>query len=630
MNQIDTLTTERPGLDSKLSSWYVSLGDLPSNLEAQITVLRSNQWRALRLHGEPGQALPATASRSCCGVVFDGVLYNGPELVAGLDTPPNSSDADVILQAYLHWGSHVLHKLEGRFALILWDSTRDVLFCARDPLGLYPLFYADTGSEFLVSTSIEALLQHKRLDKNVDRTVLVHYLSRRWPQAGETFYQNIKRLPPGHLMRLESTGCQIYRYWDPAPAGTPIKWLDEYEAEYRFGQVINRVIERFLDVGTAGIFLSGGLDSVSVAAIARETCRRRGMPDPWALSLIFPHPTVNEKEIQAGVARSLGLPQVLLDFDDAVGPKGLLSASLEMSGNWPAPLQNVWNPAYYRLGLEGKQRGCRIILTGGGGDEWLTVDPIFAADLLRNLKIADLVWLIRNMQRSYRLPILPLTRNVLWSNGLSPILKSRGKKVLRRVAPGILQARKRRQKAYTPPWMVPDAMPHLDVEIDPLTDRGDADGFYIQQARQFLEHPLLSLEMEESFETERRMGVQLGMPYWDVELVDLLYRTPPQVLNKGGRNKGLVRYMLQQRFPDLGFERQKKVISLDFFRSQLLRDGAQVWKAFGGATALADLGIVNATALNTTVERVLSNNDPANAPIIWETLSVEAWLRPRV
>jgi asparagine synthase (glutamine-hydrolysing) len=96
---------------------------------------------------------PAYAEEAYCGVIFDGLLYNCEELsdrFAG-SPEPIANEAALILRAYLCWGEEVLHKIKGIFALIIWDRKRDVLLCARDPLGLYPLFYAEAGHELLLS-----------------------------------------------------------------------------------------------------------------------------------------------------------------------------------------------------------------------------------------------------------------------------------------------------------------------------------------------------------------------------------------------------------------------------------------------------------------------------------------------
>ena len=114
----------------------------------------------------------------------------------------------------------------------------------------------------------------------------------------------------------------------------------------------------------------------------------------------------------------------------------------------------------------------------------------------------------------------------------------------------------------------------------------DTGGFYFRELWESLDHPLTAMEMEEVFESGTRMGLRILMPYWDADLLEMLYRIPPHLLNKGGRSKGLVRQSVARRFPQLGFERQKKVIATNFFNSTMLQDGKKGLASSGWYTSL--------------------------------------------
>ena len=223
-------------------------------------------------------------------------------------------------------------------------------------------------------------------------------------------------------------------------------------------------MERCLRLGPAAIYLSGGLDSVSVAVVATQNGRRKGLPPPWALSLGFPGEG-NEEEIQRRVAADLGLPQVFMKLGDAVGDDGWLLGALKMNSQWPTPMLNGWNPGYRRLGLEAKRQGCKVILTGGGGDEWLGVTPLLAADLIRTLNVVGLYQLWSMMQSSYTLPWYLLMRDIFWTFGARPLVSTTMRRVLWSMAPGLWRARQRqRVRRKTPNWAAPD--PALKQEID--------------------------------------------------------------------------------------------------------------------------------------------------------------------
>ena len=148
--------------------------------------------------------------------------------------------------------------------------------------------------------------------------------------------------------------------------------------------------------------------------------------------------------------------------------------------------------------------------------------------------------------------------------------------------------------------------------------------------RTAIEHPLIALEAEEYFEMGRRLGVEIVHPYWDSDLVNLLYRMPPQLLSKNGQSKGLVRETVARRFPKLGFEQRKKVRATEFYWKTLQTEGRTAWGALGQASALADMGVVDSTLLSKTLAELFDGRRARESYRIWNTLHLEAWARARV
>ena len=143
------------------------------------------------------------------------------------------------------------------------------------PRGFYPLFYARTGREWLFSTSVDTLLQHPDVPKTINRGALATYLWGKWKYCDieETYFSNVRRIPPGHAFKAQGTGAsaKIYRYWKPISAGA-ISWTREAEIE-QFPELMKQAIGRCLQLGRAGIYLSGGLDSGTLATYATEYTR---------------------------------------------------------------------------------------------------------------------------------------------------------------------------------------------------------------------------------------------------------------------------------------------------------------------------------------------------------------------
>ena len=220
-------------------------------------------------------------------IVFEGLLYEREELarVAGVDDEA-VTNAELVLRAYLRREAGVLPELRGVFTLVIWDARNDALLCVRDKMGLQPLFYADSGEGLLISATTESLLRTGEVPATVNRVVLAEHLSTRWTAKDETYWAAIRRVPAGHVLELRRGVRNVFRYWHATPESAE-DWVREGELEL-FEEVFTRAVERGLDVGRAGICLSGGLDSISVATVATQRARARGEADPLAISVEFP------------------------------------------------------------------------------------------------------------------------------------------------------------------------------------------------------------------------------------------------------------------------------------------------------------------------------------------------------
>lgn len=588
----------------------------------------------LRLSGINGdQAMPPSTQSQTCTVIFDGVLYNRKALVRELDGRMNN-DAEIIQQAYLRWGEGLLQHIKGIFALLIWDHERDQLLAVRDPIGIYPLYYAKAGGSILFSTSVDQLIRQPKVSRTLNRAALADHLCHRWPMTEETFYEAIHRVLPGNMLRVHSHHPIMSRYWDPAPLDTQVRWIHEDELE-QFDELFIQAIKRLQDFGPAGIFLSGGLDSVSVAAMAVVNSRQGEYEKPLALSLAFPLETGEEEAvIQRAVAKQLDIPQLLMPFAEAVGEGGLLKAALEMSSAWPLPLLNTWNPAYVHLASTGKrQNDCQVIMTGTGGDEWLTVSILLAADMMRNRNVKGLYQIWDSYRRSYRFSSLTVSHNILWKFGARPLLVGLAGSALKRTLPGLFYANRRRLlPGATPQWVAPDRSLRrtIDERVQRHMKNPFTGSFYMREMREALEHPLVNWEMEEIFETSCHLNTRIMTPFLDADLVDFLYRVPPTLLDRDGRSKGLVRQMLANHFPDQGFERQKKFSGTNIYHLLLLNQGERAWQSLGGTPALAQLGIVDADALRNIIKETLHHSQSRYAYRIWDVLNLEAWVRPRL
>lgn len=560
-------------------------------------------------------------------VSFAGELTNADELRKRWGFDAETAPA-LVGNAYLKHGERFLAALRGNFAFVLRHEGTSALLAARDPMGVHPLFYAEVSGELAFADSIDVLLEQPGVGRELNRLALAQYVRLHWPERAETYFEAIRRVPPGHALSVTSGKRRIYRYWDPGGTDGEVEWIERNELD-RFEELLEGAVARELEAGPAGIFLSGGLDSVSVAGVAVDWCRRQGLEEPWALSLVFPHAEANEEHVQRGVARDLGLRQVVLGFDTAVGPRGVLAEAAAVSASWPLPLLNTWYPAYRSLADEGARRGCRVILTGSGGDEWLGVSPLVAADLLRAGNVLGLLRTWRIASRSFPLARRRILRSLLWTFGTKQLLLAGGE----RLRPDVLRARRQRHAlSEMPPWFGEDEGLRAQIleRIGSETPRPNRGSFYLKEMRRALDHSVVSMEMEENFEIGRRSGIPYAAPYWHPDLVDFLFRTPPDILNDGGRTKGLARRMLARRFPRLGFDRQRKVLASNFFANVMFREAQKVFAELEGVKALDALGIVRGTSFQIILQKAIQTGHNTRITQMWHVLNAEAWARSRL
>lgn len=556
---------------------------------------------------------------------FDGVLHDRGDLCAKLRVPPKTSDAGLVAAAYSASGRAAFNQLRGAFVAAVIDSVSGISTVARDPLGASPLYYTVVRGRALFAIDPQTLLALPGVSPELNRAALAERLCSRWPDTSETYFAAVRRVPPGSCAVISRDALEVQRYWDPSPINQPVQWLESGD---QFYPLFDRAVQRCLQNERVGVFLSGGIDSISIAAAASDLGSRTDGAKPLALSLAFPEPGCDERVIQRFVASQLNLPHVLVDFWTAVGPGGLLKRTLELNQGLAAPILNTWAPAYFSLAKLAHAAGVRTILTGSGGDEWLSVSPFLAADLLRQGRIGALLSLLVAWHRSYGQTWPQVLKNVLLTYGLRPLASM----CLYRLAPITWgDRRESRVRLNDPDWVAPD--PELRNELKRRASRALAapdppHGFYLQDVRTALEHPIVSLELEEQHQFGRRLDVRFMHPYWDADLVDVLYRLPPKLLMARSGSKALLRGRLSARFPSLGLNRQKKVVATSFLRPLLRQEAPDLLRELGQFKKLSALGVVNSSQAREFASEALSREDRTLYQA-WELLNLESWVSAR-
>jgi asparagine synthase (glutamine-hydrolysing) len=554
-------------------------------------------------------------------ILFDGELYEREALARELRIPSDiASDASLVLAAFERWGEETWRRLVGTFTIVAWDDAERVLLAVRDPLGLQPLYRTFGEGTTVLSNSLEAIARHPGVRPRVSAVAIAAVIARRQPIHEELAYANIFRVPQGHVWRTDARGTNLRRYFDPRLQPTTGRTSPFDSAE--LDSALHRAVERRLPKDRPSVYLSSGIDSFAVAAYATDAGAAHG-PDrrPLALSLVVPGEEGVDGAAQQEAAAALDLEQVLRRL-----PDGIIASALRLAADWPAPLLDAWLPGFLELNDVAVSRGASTIFTGNGGDEWLA-SPVVAADLLRRRRILDAFELAATYAETYGYSRAGAARVVLWNYGVRPLVAHKTRRPLETHGSRLLRTRLRR---LLPGWFLPRADDLQREVFDRPTMSPDAsyDSVYATSTGKTYDHPMQDAEMEELYDAGRRTGVRFAHPLFDVDVLRLRYRLDPQDLSPGGRPKGLIREVLERRFPSAP-QPTKHGRSTNVFIGRLIDERKAIIGSVGPPVALGDLGVVDPVRFVQDFEHLDDPGNHRHASRYWDALVLESWLRSR-
>jgi asparagine synthase (glutamine-hydrolysing) len=329
-------------------------------------------------------------------LTLDGRVDNRRELKAELEAKDarlrDDTDAELVLKAYEVWGEKSPEKILGDFAYLIWDGRNQQLFCARDILGKKPFYYYTDGRTVLCGSELHQLFEDASVPREPNEGMVGEYLADAVSGKEETLFRGIFRLPPAHFLLVRRGVIQKERYWD-IDLLRQVRYLTDDEYAEHFFEIFKEAVRcRLRSHRPVGSDLSGGLDSSSVVGMAQTLYRDGGAIGSGfeTFSVIFPGLPCDESSYIHDVVR-------MWDHkSNEVCPDNFNPACFadEVRRYKDLPQSPNGVITYPLLSLA-REKGIRVILTGGGGDEWLTGSYYHYADFLRELKIFSLIRQIR-------------------------------------------------------------------------------------------------------------------------------------------------------------------------------------------------------------------------------------------
>src|SRR5512140_751483 len=555
--------------------------------------------------------------RDGVAIAFNGEAYDfaalRDELRAKGHPFTTRSDTEVVLRAYLEWGEEFPEHVHGMFALALWDSRKRKLVLARDRLGKTPLYYFASGARVVFASELKALVAHGAAPRELDPEALVQYLACEYVPAPGSILRGVRKLPAAHVAVLDERGLRLRRYWDLPPPVEGTVEVDEAAREL-VALLDAAVAKRLVADVPVGVFLSGGIDSTSIAALAV-----RHKKPLQTFSIGFTEQSFDESPWAALASRRLGTEHVSEKFSgqDCMDLLPAAAAQLDEPFADPSFLPTLLLSRFTR-------KHVKVALAGDGGDElfagydpFLAHRPAAAFALvprpLRSLLQAAVHLLpasSRNMSLDFRLKQFlrgvdapPSLRHASWLASFLP-----------REMASLLQPSLRR-------LATPDVA--FRAVLEDAARSGARPGSVDEALRFYLTRYLADDILVKADRASMAASLELRAPYLDTAVVEFAARLPWQLKMSLTRTKLILKRALRGVVPDEILRRPKKGFGIPvaaWIRGPL----RPLFEDLLSERRLRDGGLFEPAAVRAVLQLHLDGRADLRKPL-WTLLMFQLW-----
>jgi asparagine synthase (glutamine-hydrolysing) len=569
-------------------------------------------------------AQPMTDPAGRATIVLNGEIYNFKELrdqLASAYDFRSTGDTEVVLAAYLRWGDDMLGKLNGIFALALYDHRERKLLLARDGLGVKPLYCVQTKSHFAFASELKALLQVPDFDRSLDLQGISQYLTYLYSPGERTAFSSVRKFPPGHAVWI-SEGRQM-REWcfyelpygqEPMPFTVPGA---ADELRLRLDTAIGR---QMVSDAPIGAYLSGGLDSSAICALAQRRLGTRPL-DCFTIDVRFPgggkEGFVEDLPYARLAAKALGVNLHVAEVaQDKLVDLEKLVWHLDEPQADPAALNNFY------ICQHARQLGIKVLLSGAGGDDIFT-------GYRRHQALA--------FERYWRWLPAPVKKSLAFLSGHAPPATSWGRR-LQKAFRQAAQSPQERMVGYFQ-WLEQDRLQGLWSNEIKAAGILPASGAPLNAALRALPAgmPALNqmLSLERFFLTDHNLnytdkmsmaaGVEVRVPFLDRDLVDFATRLPVHYKQHGQVGKWIFRKSMEGILPAEVIHRPKTGFGIPL-RSWMTAKDNRLEADYLSRESLVRRGLFDPDAVHQLIMDNLSGRIDASYPIL-ALACVEIWCR---
>ncbi|MGL5832636.1 MAG: lasso peptide isopeptide bond-forming cyclase [Waterburya sp.] len=493
----------------------------------------------------------------------DARIDNRDELISTLKIdylpPEKITDSDLILAAYQKWGDQCPVKLIGDFAFAIWDQREQIIFCARDPMGVKPFFYYHSNNLFVFASEIKALFPLPEVPRQLNELMVAYHLEAFYEDREITFYQNILRLPGASSLIVNSSNqIKIQSYWSLDPQ-KEIKLKSRQDYIEAFQEVFTESVKcRLRSAFPIGSTLSGGLDSSSIACTARQILLGKGQ-QLHTFSAIFPSLSpadlrlIDERPYMDAVKSLEGLQSHDLRAD-------LLTPLTDILWNDEEPIfaTNLYiHQGIYDLA---NQQGVRVVLDGLDGDVTVGHGWSYLSELLYSGKWYKLILEVNSASQRYRISRKRIVREL----ALNPIIEAVGNYI-----DSFFNRVQENDNQLIDPGFAQSI--GINNKITELLKNKPKLVLTTRQKQHFgLTSGLYSHVLNMADKATTQSSVEARYPFFDRRLMEFCLALPPEQKLNQGWSRAILRYAMTDILPPSVQWRLNKSNLFPNFRSQLL------------------------------------------------------------
>ncbi len=553
--------------------------------------------------------------------VVNGEIYNFKEVRSELEKRGHAfasrTDVEVIAHGYEEFGTGIFPRIKGMFAVALWDAEKHALILARDRMGEKPLFYAKAGDNLIFGSEIKALLAHPAIRKEINPEALSLYMTYEYVPAPLTMYKNIFKLKAGHVLTFQNGSLAAVPYWEfpPAPQGT-IRFDD---AAHTLDTLLENAVRTQLVADVPlGVFLSGGIDSSTIAYYARKH-----FSGPLqTFSIGFSDRSFDESAYARAVAQHLGTEHHEAIFSE----HELLDLIPSLQTRLDEPFADPSLFPTYLLASFAKTK-VTVALAGDGGDELLLGYPTFQARRLFGWYF-HLPRPIRHYLMHPLIQRLPTSfANITFEYGLKRLDLSAAYPSLMRdlIWIGAFTPQEKRNlfaEGFFPPRM-PD---NTFAPLERIFAAHSPHPLFNQISMGYLGTYLTDDILVKTDRASMYTSLEARNPFLDPAVVEYILSLPPSYKMRGVTTKYILKKIMENRLPYAVLHRKKKGFGIPVAHWLLTELRPLVQELLLDSHAIQRQGIFNSAFIQ-KVWREHEARTRNNRKPLWTLIMFQLWYK---